>query len=126
MGYVDALRDDVVLDPARVRRVHANMAGECRRMRAVIEKLIYLVPLLQRIGGHRPERLHVVRVGAYRGAQLGMMAGGGGGASGWLGAARGAAAGFGGAARGGASSGWNAASRQSRNVSNTIDKMKRG
>ncbi len=45
MGYVDALRDGIVLDPVRVRRVHDNMTSECRRMRAVIEKLIYLARL---------------------------------------------------------------------------------
>ncbi len=45
MGYVDALRDGIVLDPARVMRAYDNMGTECRRMRALIEKLIYLARL---------------------------------------------------------------------------------
>ena len=45
MGYVDALRDGIVLDPARVRVVHDKMTGECRRMRTIIERLIYLARL---------------------------------------------------------------------------------
>ena len=44
-GYVDALRDGIVLDPARVRLVHDNLMSECRRMRIMIDKLIYLARL---------------------------------------------------------------------------------
>lgn len=45
MGYVDALRDGIVLDPARVTRVYENMTSKCRRMRTLIEKLMYLARL---------------------------------------------------------------------------------
>lgn len=45
MGYVEALRDGIVLDPVRVARVYENMTNECRRMRGLIEKLMYLARL---------------------------------------------------------------------------------
>ncbi len=45
MGYLDALQRGVVSDPAGVATVHATMLDESRRMRTLIEKLIYLARL---------------------------------------------------------------------------------
>jgi signal transduction histidine kinase len=45
MGYLDALQRGVVSDPGGVATVHATMLDESRRMRALIEKLIFLARL---------------------------------------------------------------------------------
>lgn len=45
MGYLDALKDGIVADPSRAKRVYHTMLGECRRMRAMIHQLIYLARL---------------------------------------------------------------------------------
>ncbi len=42
MGYLDALRQGVVVDSEAVRRVHDTMLDESRKMRTIIEKLIVL------------------------------------------------------------------------------------
>jgi two-component system OmpR family sensor kinase len=42
MGYIDALKNGVVSDPAGVASVYATVLDESRRMRAVIERLIFL------------------------------------------------------------------------------------
>lgn len=45
MGYLDALRSDVVADPESVKRVQDTMMDESRKMRNIIEKLILLARL---------------------------------------------------------------------------------
>lgn len=50
MGYLDALQQGVVQDAAGVARVRATMLGESRRMRTVIEKLIFLARLERQAG----------------------------------------------------------------------------
>jgi signal transduction histidine kinase len=45
MGYLDALQRGVVSDPSGVANVHTTMLEESRRMRALIEKLIFLARL---------------------------------------------------------------------------------
>ncbi len=45
MGYLDALKDGIVNEPSKTARVYTTMIGECRRMRAMIQHLIYLARL---------------------------------------------------------------------------------
>ena len=45
MGYIDAMRNGVVTDSSAMTRVLDTMLGESRRMRGLIEKLIYLARL---------------------------------------------------------------------------------
>jgi signal transduction histidine kinase len=45
MGYLDVLRQGIISDPAGTSRIYETMLDESRRMRALIEKLIYLARL---------------------------------------------------------------------------------
>jgi signal transduction histidine kinase len=55
MGYLDVLIAGIVRDPDGIARVHNTMLDESRRMRALIDKLIYLARL------ERPETPSVTR-----------------------------------------------------------------
>lgn len=58
MGYLDTLRGGVVTDPEGIARVYETMLDESRRMRTVIEKLIFLARL-ERQAPPRKEPLEV-------------------------------------------------------------------
>ncbi len=62
MGYLDALQQGVVRDPDGISRVHETMMAESRRMRTVIEKLIFLARL-ERKGGLRSEPIDLGDLG---------------------------------------------------------------
>jgi len=62
MGYLDALQQGVVRDPDGISRVHETMLAESRRMRTVIEKLIFLARL-ERKGGLRSEPIDLAGLG---------------------------------------------------------------
>jgi len=62
MGYLDALQQGVVRDPDGISRVHETMLAESRRMRTVIEKLIFLARL-ERKGGVRSEPIDLAALG---------------------------------------------------------------
>jgi two-component system OmpR family sensor kinase len=69
MGYLDALSQGVVRDPEGVARVQATMLEESRRMRKVIEKLIYLARLER-----EPDSAALQRVDASATAQRAVSA----------------------------------------------------
>ncbi|MHB8147284.1 MAG: sensor histidine kinase [Vulcanimicrobiaceae bacterium] len=74
MGYLDALQQGVVRDPEGISRVHETMLAESRRMRTVIEKLIFLARL-ERKGGLRSEPIDLVELGQRAVDALGPIAG---------------------------------------------------
>lgn len=47
MGYLDVLADGIVRDPEGIAKIQATMQEESRRMRALIDRLIYLARLEQ-------------------------------------------------------------------------------
>ena len=57
MGYLDALKSKVVRDPDGVSRVYETMSSESRRMKSVIERLIFLARL-ERPSQTVPARSH--------------------------------------------------------------------
>ena len=59
MGYLEMLQQGAVSDPAGIERVQTTMLAESRRMRAVIEKLIFLARL-ERPDAPRETRFDVV------------------------------------------------------------------
>lgn len=61
MGYLDVLRQGVITDSAGTAQIYETMLDESRRMRALIEKLIYLARL-DRAGA--PQKLSTVDIAA--------------------------------------------------------------
>jgi two-component system OmpR family sensor kinase len=61
MGYLDVLRQGVISDSAGTTQIYETMLDESRRMRALIEKLIYLARL-DRAGA--PQKLTTVDISA--------------------------------------------------------------
>ncbi len=75
MGYIEALRGGVVTDPDGVERVYDTMLSESRRMRTVIEKLIFLARL-ERQAPPRNERVDLDDVAKRAIAAVGPSAAG--------------------------------------------------
>ncbi len=57
MGYLDVLRQGLISDPGGTSRIYETMLDESRRMRALIEKLIYLARLDRAVA---PQKLETV------------------------------------------------------------------
>ncbi|MGB6599622.1 MAG: HAMP domain-containing sensor histidine kinase [Candidatus Cybelea sp.] len=76
MGYLEILKQGVVGDPAGVAHVYDTMLAESRRMRAAIEKLIFLARL-ERPAASRLERVDLASVAAHAAEELQPLAGSG-------------------------------------------------
>ncbi len=75
MGYLDILRHGVVSDSEGTQRAYATMLQESRRMRTLIEKLIFLARLDRPVSAERAAPLDVSALVSRAAASLAPLAG---------------------------------------------------